>query len=44
MVLLFILLGILQGYAHSSAKTPRSEVLKNMNNRIRTTCNVLFQE
>ncbi|CAH8577060.1 unnamed protein product [Schistosoma intercalatum] len=33
MVLLFILLGILQGYAHSSAKTPSSVVLTNMNNR-----------
>ncbi|CAH8577044.1 unnamed protein product [Schistosoma intercalatum] len=32
MVLLFILLGILQGYAHSSAKTPSSVVLTNMNN------------
>ncbi|CAH8568441.1 unnamed protein product [Schistosoma mattheei] len=31
MVLLFILLGILQGYAHSSAKTPSSQALTNIN-------------
>ncbi|CAH8594826.1 unnamed protein product [Schistosoma margrebowiei] len=30
MVLLFLLLGILQGYAHSSAKTPSPKALINM--------------